>query len=58
MSRFQKVVEAGQSLSKGLTSRSLTILPFERGPVEIIIYESKTPDVEWTDGLFFLLSQS
>jgi hypothetical protein len=58
MSRFQKVVEAGQSLSKGLTCRSSTMLPFESGPVEFIIYESKTPDVEWTDGLFFLLSQS
>jgi hypothetical protein len=58
MSRFQKVVEAGQSLSKGLTSRSLTIASIESGPLEIIIYESKTPDVEWTDGLFFLLSQS
>ncbi len=34
------------------------MLPFESGPVEFIIYESKTPDVEWTDGLFFLLSQS
>ena len=58
MGSFEKVVEAGQSLSKGLKSRSTTIVPFESGPVDFWIYESKTPDVEWTDGLFFWLPYS